>query len=137
MITSELTGMFNARRLRDAVYFPAPWTHAPFFMTQEVEQFAEATEIPEKWFYTAQPGNMTQHICEQLQKYRKAAGFSQQDVYEELRVSRTTYRNWERGRSRPSFERMKTIAFLYKIPIRRLVGVTISDDSLWGIENET
>ena len=47
---------------------------------------------------------------------RVNAGLTQEDVARELRVSKTTILNWEKGKIIPSFASLQTLSTLYKIP---------------------
>lgn len=47
---------------------------------------------------------------------RVNAGMKQEDTARELRVSKKTVVNWEKGKVIPSFANMQALASLYKIP---------------------
>lgn len=62
----------------------------------------------------------------QLQKLRKAAGLSQQDMADALGVKKRTYGSWERGEV--------TMSFPQAIACARILGCTT--DAIAGLENE-
>lgn len=58
---------------------------------------------------------------EKLRKYRKKRGFTQKQVSEKLKVSRTTVTKWETGNSYPSINTLKMLARIYKCKITDLI----------------
>lgn len=62
-------------------------------------------------------------MAEQIKKYRKQAGISQQSLADQLCVTRNTVINWESGKYRPD-------ADLFP-PLCRLLGISLND--LFGI----
>ena len=62
-------------------------------------------------------------ISERLLKLRKEKGLSQEDLANELGVSRQTVSKWETGESSPDFDKI--------IPLCKFYGIT-SDELLTG-----
>lgn len=58
---------------------------------------------------------------EKLRKYRKKRGFTQKQVAEKLKVSRTTVTKWETGNSYPSINTLKMLTRIYKCKITDLI----------------
>lgn len=59
---------------------------------------------------------------ENLTKYRKLCGFTQQQVADILSLNRTTYTKYETGVSEPSFEILKKIVSIFGIDANALLG---------------
>lgn len=59
---------------------------------------------------------------ENLTKYRKLCGFTQQQVADILSLNRTTYTKYETGVSEPSFEILKKIVAIFGIDVNALLG---------------
>ena len=59
---------------------------------------------------------------ENLQRLRKAAGLSQEDVAKKLFVSRQSVSKWENGGAEPGIENLKALARLYGVSVDELVG---------------
>jgi len=61
-------------------------------------------------------------LSEKLYSYRKKAGMSQQELAEQLDVSRQTVSKWETGQGYPSIESLKLLAKLFDTTIDELVS---------------
>lgn len=48
---------------------------------------------------------------------RVNGGLTQEDVARELKVSKQTIINWEKGKTTPSLSTLKALSDMYKIPI--------------------
>jgi len=57
-----------------------------------------------------------------LRRLRESAGLIQERLADQLGVATQTVRNWEVGRTEPSFEHKQQIAELYEIPLVELMG---------------
>lgn len=60
-------------------------------------------------------------INEKLKELRKTSGLSQEQVAEELDISRSRYARLESGESKLDYETLQQIAMLFKIDIAQLV----------------
>lgn len=61
-------------------------------------------------------------LSEKIQKLRKERGLTQEQLAEQLFVSRTAVSKWETGRGTPSIESLQMIAKLYGITLDELLG---------------
>ena len=62
-------------------------------------------------------------LGENLQNLRKEAGLSQEQVAQQLFVSRQTISKWENNLAEPGVENLKALARLYGVTLDRLVGM--------------
>lgn len=62
------------------------------------------------------------NLAEQIRKYRKKAGLSQQQLADLLKVSRNTVINWERGKYRPDADLFSPICAVLEINLNDLFG---------------
>ena len=62
-------------------------------------------------------------LGENLQNLRKEAGLSQEQVAQQLFVSRQTVSKWENNLAEPGVENLKALAGLYGVTLDRLVGM--------------
>lgn len=62
-------------------------------------------------------------LGENLQNLRKEAGLSQEQVAQQLFVSRQTVSKWENNLAEPGVENLKALARLYGVTLDRLVGM--------------
>lgn len=60
-------------------------------------------------------------LSEKIQKLRKERGLTQEQLAEQLFVSRTAVSKWETGRGTPNMESLQTIAKLYGITLDELL----------------
>ena len=65
---------------------------------------------------------------EKLQKLRKEAGMSQEELAARLDVSRQAVTKWETGTSRPSIENLQSLSRLYNVQLEYLLDE--SEDEL-------
>lgn len=62
-------------------------------------------------------------LGENLQKLRKSAGLSQEEVAGRLFVSRQSVSKWENGQAEPGVENLKALAALYGVTMDQLTGM--------------
>ncbi len=62
-------------------------------------------------------------IHDNLRKYRKAKGLSQEEMAVKLHVVRQTVSKWEKGLSVPDAEVLMNIAAILDVPVSRLLGI--------------
>ena len=60
-------------------------------------------------------------VHEQIRKYRKQFGFSQEELADKIYVSRQTISNWENGKSYPDIENLLILSTLFHISIDELI----------------
>ena len=63
-------------------------------------------------------------FAERLRSLRREAGWSQQRLADELKLSKSSVNMYERGEREPSFETMETIADLFNVDMNYLYGRT-------------
>lgn len=81
-------------------------------------------------------------LGENLQKLRKSAGLSQEEVAGRLFVSRQSVSKWENDQAEPGVENLKALAALYGVTMDQLTGMAPpSASEVWGsdqdVEEET
>lgn len=59
---------------------------------------------------------------ENLQKFRKSRGLSQEELAEECQISRQAIAKWESGESVPTIDKLIFLADFYKVSLDELVG---------------
>ena len=64
---------------------------------------------------------MDEQIAERLQKLRKEHGYSQEQLADELNVSRQAVSKWERGEASPDTDNLIALARLYNISVDGLL----------------
>ena len=64
---------------------------------------------------------MDEQIAERLQKIRKEHGYSQEQLADELGVSRQAVSKWERGEASPDTDNLIALARLYNITVDELL----------------
>ena len=62
-------------------------------------------------------------LGENLQNLRKEAGLSQEQVAQQLFVSRQTVSKWENNLAEPGVENLKTLARLFGVTLDQLIGL--------------
>lgn len=67
---------------------------------------------------------MDEQIAERLQKLRKEHGYSQEQLADELGVSRQAVSKWERGEASPDTDNLIALAHLYNISVDYLLFET-------------
>ena len=68
-------------------------------------------------------------LGENLQRLRKEAGLSQEEVAQALFVSRQSVSKWENDRAEPGVENLKALAQLYRVTLDCLMGAESAVDS--------
>ena len=71
-------------------------------------------------------------FCEKLQELRKNRGLTQEELAEQLYVSRTAISKWESGRGYPSIDSLKAIAKYFSVSVDDL----LSSDTVLAIAEE-
>lgn len=61
-------------------------------------------------------------LSKRLAELRKKQGYTQFDVAYRLNIARTTYANWEYGKTDPDVDSIMSIADLYNVSIDELFG---------------
>lgn len=74
------------------------------------------------YFFSQRKEVLVSLLKDRLLYLRENAGFSQKEVGTLLKLSRTTYSNYENGNREPSMQILKNIAALYNVPIAYLTG---------------
>ena len=69
-------------------------------------------------------------LSENIQKFRKKKGFSQEKLAEKCQVSRQAIAKWENGESVPTIDKLIFFADLYELSLDELVGRTEKDTSI-------
>lgn len=69
-------------------------------------------------------------LSENIQKFRKKKGFSQEKLAEKCQVSRQAIAKWENGESVPTIGKLIFLADLYELSLDELVGRTEKDTSI-------
>lgn len=67
---------------------------------------------------------------ENLKYLRKQANLTQENLAEQLNVSRQAITKWENGQSMPDIENLKELSYIFSIPLDNLVGDIESKSSL-------
>ena len=60
-------------------------------------------------------------LANNLKYYREKAGFTQEEVANELRVTRQSISRWENGKSHPDLDNLVLISELYQVSIDKLI----------------
>lgn len=66
-------------------------------------------------------------LCENITRFRKAKGLSQEELAVRLNVVRQTVSKWERGLSVPDSELLIALADVLEIPVSTLLGETVPE----------
>ena len=70
---------------------------------------------------------------EELKRYRRKAGYSQQALADEIGVTRNAVQNWERGRRNPELDHCRSMANLLGLPVLMVLswwhGDTLSEST--------
>ena len=61
-------------------------------------------------------------LPENLLHYRKAAGFTQEQLAERLGTTQHTYSRWETGVCTPSIQQLTRIAFMFSVTVDDLLA---------------
>ena len=78
-------------------------------------------------------------FCKKLQELRKSRGLTQEELAEQLYVSRTAISKWESGRGYPSIDSLKAIAKAFCVSVDELLSgdtvLTIAEEDRKRSEN--
>lgn len=66
-------------------------------------------------------------LYETIQKLRKDAGYSQEQLAEKLGVSRQAVSKWENGTASPGMDRLQDICHVFGVSLGELVGADVDD----------
>lgn len=69
-------------------------------------------------------------LSENLKRYRKKCGYTQEEVAEKLHIVRQTLSKWEKGISVPDADFLVKLAQLYEVDINELLGFTDTKERL-------
>ncbi|WP_461812865.1 helix-turn-helix domain-containing protein [Faecalimonas sp.] len=75
-------------------------------------------------------------ISENIKKYRKKKGMSQEELAVKLHVVRQTVSKWEKSLSVPDAEVLVRMASLLDVPISSLLGVEFEDENVHRLTDE-
>lgn len=73
-------------------------------------------------------------LSERLKTLRKEAGLTQEQVAKKLGVSRPAYTYWEKGKKRPTPDKLSNIAQFYGVTTDYLLGNEPEEDELANVE---
>lgn len=73
---------------------------------------------------------------QRIKKARTNAGYSQEQIAEELEINRTSISKYETGSQEPSLETLAKLAQFYNVSIDWLLGVNIINDNHESKKNE-
>ena len=76
-------------------------------------------------------------IAQNLIKYRKENGLTQQELAEKLNYSDKSISKWERGEGVPDIYILKQIAELYNITVNDIIGMKVINNEPAPIVNKT
>ena len=78
------------------------------------------------------------NFAEKLKELRKKKGYSQEQLAEEIGVSRQAITKWETGSGLPDIENIKILAELFKMTIDELIveGTSVSNEVSHQYESE-
>lgn len=71
-------------------------------------------------------------LPERLKYYRTKYGKTQEEIAEELKISQSTYGNYEAGNRKPSIEMIAKIADIYETSIDNILGRTDINETKWN-----
>lgn len=72
-------------------------------------------------------------LNDNIKKYRKEKGISQEELAVRLHVVRQTVSKWESGKSVPDAEMLADMAELLEVPVSRLLGRETETDNEWEL----
>lgn len=75
------------------------------------------------------------NIGENIKRYRKSLGLTQQQLAEKLKVSFQSVSSWEHGDNSPGMDKLEQIAFFFKVPIGRLLLNEAESGSRWELSD--
>lgn len=65
---------------------------------------------------------MKMKLTENIKKFRKESGMTQQQLAEKVGVTRQTISKWEKGLSLPDAESLTALADIFHVPVNELLG---------------
>ena len=68
-------------------------------------------------------------LNDNIRKYRKEKGFSQEETAVRLHVVRQTVSKWENGISVPDAEVLIDMAELFDVPVSKLLGIEVEQNN--------
>ena len=68
---------------------------------------------------------MTHHLAENIRKFRKDRGMTQEDLAEKLGLTLGTISKWERGSSEPELSYLMQLAQIFHVSLDALLGFSI------------
>lgn len=75
-------------------------------------------------------------ISDNIRRYRKEKGLSQEEMAVKLHVVRQTVSKWENGLSVPDAEVLINMASLLEVPVSTLLGMAVDSGSVEGLTRE-
>lgn len=75
-------------------------------------------------------------LNDNIRKYRKEKGLSQEEMAVKLFVVRQTISKWENGLSVPDAEVLMNMALLLEVPVSKLLGVEVEQKDISDLEKE-
>jgi transcriptional regulator with XRE-family HTH domain len=66
--------------------------------------------------------NANKQFGKRLAAFRKEKGYSQQELADMMKTSKTTVTNWETGRFKPTWDKLDMLASIFEIPVSVLVN---------------
>ncbi|MBQ9490049.1 MAG: helix-turn-helix transcriptional regulator [Lachnospiraceae bacterium] len=73
---------------------------------------------------------MVHHLAENIRKYRKDRGMTQEDLAEKLNLTLGTISKWERGSSEPELSYLMQLAQIFHISLDALIGFSIRSNNV-------
>ena len=73
---------------------------------------------------------MVHHLAENIRKYRKDRGMTQEDLAEKLNLTLGTISKWERGSSEPELSYLMQLAQIFHISLDALIGFSIRSNTM-------
>ncbi len=81
-------------------------------------------------YYYGRKGKDMNNLSENIRKYRKESGMTQEELAENLGVTFGTVSKWERGASEPDVDYIMDMAELFHISVDVLIGYVMRGESL-------
>lgn len=78
----------------------------------------------------------SENFPQRIKKARTDAGYSQEQIADELKVNRTSLSKYETGVQEPSLETLAKLAQFYNVSIDWLLGVSLVYDNFNNKKNE-
>ena len=80
--------------------------------------------------------NVLRMINDNIKRYRKEKGYSQEEMAVKLHVARQTVSKWENGRSVPDAEVLIRIAEILDVSVHDLLGIEMEQDDVKDLTSE-